>query len=119
MSRSGGRRGSPERRPPEDCTVCGACCFSAEPGYIRVFAADAERMDDAARALTEPFVVGGGEARAMRFVAGRCAALRRQGERWLCAIYPMRPDACRWLERGSGHCLDIIRASDLVRRPKP
>jgi len=96
---------------PQDCTTCGACCWSDEPRYIRVFAADERRMGREALALTE--IVEG--QRAMRFVGGRCVALQQVDGRWLCRIYRERPDACRWLERGSGTCLDIIQARDLIR----
>lgn len=53
--------------------------------------------------------------RVMRFSQGRCVALEQVEGRWLCQIYPERPDACRWLERGSGTCLEIIQARDLIR----
>ncbi len=90
--------------PPDavpECTRCGACCFSERDDYIEVFAVDLARMDDAARALTHTR----DGRRFMRFAAGRCTALARDGDRLVCAIYPMRPDACRWLQRESGECL--------------
>lgn len=96
---------------PDDCTRCGACCFSTSPSYIAVFGIDRERMDERALALT---VMRDG-ARFMRFAAGRCAALvdagDESGPRLICGIYPMRPDACRWLERGSGVCREILATS--------
>ena len=57
--------------------------------------------------------------RVMRFAGGRCVALHQVDGRWLCRIYPERPDACRWLERGSGACLDIIQVRDLIRSRRP
>jgi Fe-S-cluster containining protein len=64
-------------------------------------------MDARARALT----VERDGAVFMRFEGGRCAALRSEDGRHTCAIYAVRPDACRWLERGSGVCCDIISAA--------
>jgi hypothetical protein len=96
---------------PEDCTQCGACCFSQEPDYLPVFEGDRARMSGEDPRLVE---VLDGRAH-MRMVEGRCAALRlerlerleRLGpatSRIVCAIYPVRPDVCRWLARGSGDC---------------
>jgi uncharacterized protein len=88
------------------CTDCGACCWSPDPRWIAVFEADAARMD--ARTLALTTVIDG--RRHMR-MEGRCAAL--DGTR--CTIYPMRPDACRWLERGSSTCRTLIAARRLLR----
>lgn len=60
-------------------------------------------MDERALALTS--VVDG--VRSMNFRHGRCVALQLE-DGYRCAIYPMRPDACRWLQRGSGECLRQI-----------
>ncbi|MCC6556251.1 MAG: YkgJ family cysteine cluster protein [Polyangiaceae bacterium] len=88
--------------PPEDCTTCGACCFSTLPEYVRVHGCDHDRMDDRARALTH-FI---GNRCYMRIEDRRCAALVIDPEagRFLCSIYEVRPDCCRALDRGSGHC---------------
>jgi Fe-S-cluster containining protein len=89
--------------PRTECLRCGCCCFASEPGYIGVHAVDLERMGPQARELTS--VVGvAGEHRAMRFEAGRCAALRHDPNArcCACAIHAERPDACRWLTPGSG-----------------
>lgn len=94
----------PRGRAPLDCTTCGACCFSQRDDYIALFAIDEERMGEVELALTH---VRDGR-RFMRVEGGRCAALRRDGERLVCGIYAARPDACRWLERGSGECLTQI-----------
>ena len=42
----------------------------------------------------------------MKMVDGHCGALYYEAEKglFLCAVYDRRPDVCRWLERGSGHC---------------
>jgi len=98
----------PNRTPPlpqvpTDCLLCGTCCFSDLPEYIRVFGVDYDRMDDNARALTD-FL---GNRCFMRLKDGHCAALVPDPDtkRFVCSIYPMRPDACRSLDRGSSACL--------------
>ncbi len=101
------RRALPVIGVPE-CVDCGACCFNDHYAYVRVFEVDLARMDERARALTR--VVDG--QRYMRFEGGRCAALaldpatRKVG----CTIYPMRPDVCHWLVRGSGECRSQMEA---------
>lgn len=87
--------------PVPACTECGACCSSRDPRWIAVFEGDRERMDDRALALTV-------ELEGRRYMrmdpAQGCAAL--VGRR--CGIYAVRPDACRWLERGSSVCRSLI-----------
>jgi Fe-S-cluster containining protein len=88
-----------------ECTACGTCCFSTLPEYVRVFGCDWDRMDERARSFTH-FL---GNRCYMRLDEGRCAALEIEavgpaGPRFTCAIYEVRPDACRALERGSGTC---------------
>lgn len=92
----------PDPKPPPHCLDCGTCCFSELPEYIRVFGIDYDRMDDEARALTA-FL---GNRCYMRIEDGHCAALKLDAEKrqFVCAIYPMRPDVCRALERGSSAC---------------
>jgi uncharacterized protein len=86
---------------PNDCLRCGTCCFSNLPEYIRIFGVDYDRMDDAARTLTH-FI---GNRCFMQLADGHCAALQVEPDgRFVCSIYPMRPDVCRSLERGSGAC---------------
>jgi Fe-S-cluster containining protein len=86
---------------PSDCLLCGTCCFSTLPEYIRVFGIDYDRMDDKARAYTH-FI---GNRCFMQIEDGHCAALRIEASgRFVCSIYPMRPDVCRSLDRGSGMC---------------
>jgi Fe-S-cluster containining protein len=87
---------------PDDCTTCGACCFSRTPDYLRVFGTDYERLADDAELLTHVI----GNRVYMRLAEGHCAALRIVPEtgKYLCGIYERRPDVCRWLERGSGYC---------------
>lgn len=85
-----------------ECVACGCCCFSTVPHYVRVFGVDHARMDDRARSFTD----FDGHACTMRMVDGHCAALAIDpaGPSYRCTIYPMRPDVCRSLERGSGAC---------------
>lgn len=87
---------------PDDCTSCGACCFSLAPDYLRVFGSDYERLAADAERFTH-FI---GNRVYMRLEDGHCAALQIVAEtgRFACGIYERRPDVCRWLERGSGHC---------------
>ena len=68
-----------------------------------MFGYDWDRMDDRARALTH-FI---GNRCYMQLGESHCIALTVDpaGPRFTCAIYEMRPDACRSLERGSGACL--------------
>jgi hypothetical protein len=89
-------------RARSECARCGCCCFSAEPGYIRLYAVDLERLGERVPELTAAW----GEGRAMRFEAGRCVALRYDEAAgcFSCAIHAERPDACRWLTPGSGTC---------------
>ena len=96
-----------------ECTSCGACCFSTLPEYVRVFGIDLDRMDDRARAFTD----FDGNRCFMRLDEGRCTALVIDPVRrtFTCAIYPMRPDVCRSLERGSGAC----RADRHEKRERP
>jgi Fe-S-cluster containining protein len=119
-------RAPPGEPIPDDCTTCGACCFSRAPDYLRVFGADHERLGDHAEKLTH-FL---GNRMYMRLEHGHCAALTvvpGTGQ-YLCSIYERRPDVCRWLERGSGHCRaerveKLERARDhlveLRRKPTP
>lgn len=88
--------------PPEDCVLCGRCCFSELPEYVRVFGVDLDRMDERAQSYTV-FI---GNRCYMRIEDGRCAALRSDPDtgRHTCEIYEMRSDVCRSLERGSGAC---------------
>lgn len=102
MGDAPGERGSLSTQGVPECVDCGACCFSTLPEYVRVFGVDLDRMDDRARSYAD-FV---GQACFMRLEDGHCAALTIDpvARRYVCAIYPMRPDVCRSLERGSGQC---------------
>jgi Fe-S-cluster containining protein len=85
-----------------ECQSCGTCCFSYAEDYLRVSGRDYERLGDDAERLVH-FI----ENRAyLRITDGHCVALELDGEsgRFRCSIYERRPDVCRALERGSGHC---------------
>jgi Fe-S-cluster containining protein len=78
-----------------------------------VWAVDLERLDERAFAFTTMH----GAARYLCFDQGRCVALRLTADgRAACSIYAMRPDACRWLERGSGACRAQLEAKWSLRR---
>jgi uncharacterized protein len=89
-----------------ECTACGVCCFSDRPDYLPVFQVDYDRMDEPARGL----VSKAPEGRFMLMRDGHCSALRIEGQpqRTTCAIYPMRPDCCHWLVRGSALCRSYV-----------
>lgn len=89
-----------------ECTRCGACCFSESPHQARVTGDDYERLGDDAERLVA--FVGN---RAFMRLAGdegvrRCAALAVDpvAGTFTCAVYERRPAVCRELERGSGAC---------------
>jgi Fe-S-cluster containining protein len=88
--------------PPRDCTDCGCCCFSDEREWVPVYGVDVARMG----AQAETYTTILGDRRSMRFREGRCVALALRDDRWICSIYEVRPDACRWLQRGSALCRD-------------
>lgn len=92
---------SPEGDPP-DCLLCGACCFSQLPEYVRVLGDDYERLGDAAEALT----TWHGVRCFMSMRDGHCAALVVEPDtgRFVCSVYEVRPETCRTLARGSAEC---------------
>lgn len=94
--------GRPTFVPPSDCRDCGRCCFSTLPKYIRVMGVDWDRMSEATREHT----VFLENKCFMRMEGGRCVALAidPDARRFSCSIYEERPDVCRSLERGTGHC---------------
>jgi len=109
-----------------ECQQCGACCFANTPRYIQVWGVDSDRLGELADEVTS--VVDG--RRYLSMQNGRCAALRIDPitRRFACSIYERRPDACRWLERGSSHCQaqiahkaerPLVAIETLTRRPPP
>ncbi len=91
--------------PPDlpACLTCGTCCFSLLEAYVAVTGADHARLGDAADTL----VRFEGNRAYLRMVDGRCAALllEPRSGRFVCSVYPTRPEICRALERGSPECL--------------
>ena len=69
---------------------------------MRVFGIDFDRMDERGRTFVE-FL---GNRVFMRMREGRCTALTIDpvALTYVCAIYAMRPDVCRSLERGASGC---------------
>lgn len=53
----------------------------------------------------------------LRMTHGHCASLSvdERAQRYLCAVYELRPDACRAFSEGSRAC-ELIRREALVRR---
>lgn len=90
----------------DDCTRCGACCFSEAERHARVTGDDYERLGDRA----EDLVVWIDHRAFLRIDrsggVGRCAALVLDptAGTFLCSIYERRPQICRDLERGSPPC---------------
>lgn len=114
---------------PDDCTRCGACCFSESPRHVRVTGDDHERLGEEA----EAWVAWIGNEAYLRLAPFEgtairaCAALRAEDGRFLCRIYERRPTVCRTLERASGACRGerdtkgarVLEASALIRAKTP
>ena len=87
-----------------ECLDCGACCFSSLDDYVRVFGRDHHRLGDHA----DDLVAWRGNRAYLRMESGRCAALHVDVSgarpRFACAVYDLRPDTCRELERASPAC---------------
>lgn len=91
----------------DECTRCGACCFSESPRHARVTGDDYERLGDADADRLVQFI---GNQAFMRIEGSegtrRCAALVVDplGGTFSCSVYERRPAVCRELERGTGAC---------------
>lgn len=96
-----------------DCQACGACCCNTNENRAESFVdyvevpprAPLQRRPDLVRALT---VVNEQGERHMKLKGKdqRCAALQgRLGVRVSCAVYALRPAACRTVKPGSRECL--------------
>ena len=84
-----------------ECLRCGACCFGDGERYVPVTGDDHARLGDAA----EVFTVFIGNRCFMRMEAGHCAALELTADgRFVCSVYPTRPETCRELARGGAAC---------------
>lgn len=91
---------------PDDCTTCGTCCFSQLENYVAVSGDDYARLGE----HTDEYVAFDGNRAFMVMRDGHCAALRIDGERFLCAVYEWRPETCRTLARGSRECAGEIES---------
>jgi uncharacterized protein len=90
----------------EDCTRCGACCFSETERHARVTGDDYARLGDDAAHLAV-FIGNQAFMRIERTAGpGRCAALVVDPATgtFLCSVYDRRPGVCRDLARGSPAC---------------
>lgn len=74
-----------------DCTDCGACC--------RRWPVVVDHTEPVPRGLLEPL---GARSFLMRRVDGACVALVDNR----CAIYELRPRACRVFEVGAPRCME-------------
>jgi len=95
-----------------DCQACGACCCNTDENraekyvdYVEVTPRSSLRRHPALlRRLTIVNAEGERHMR-LRGAEQRCVALEgRLGERVFCAIYELRPAACRRVQPGSREC---------------
>jgi len=94
-----------------DCQICGACCLNPRDNQ-QSGRADYVPVEESARLLSRRDLVrkfvsadapGGPHLRMLS--DGRCAALRgAPGRRVSCAIYHLRPKACRTVQPGDADC---------------
>lgn len=94
-----------------DCQDCGACCHG-DDGWVHVGADDDARVAGSPALSRVVVLLRRGEhvRRSLRMLDGACAALRREGARVACAIYPDRPQVCRTVAVGSDTCAAARRA---------
>jgi hypothetical protein len=109
-----------EDQPPEDCTRCGACCFSDSARHARVTGDDHERLGEEAESLVE-WIDNRAFMRLERVTDSlhKCAALAidQVNGTFACSVYATRPDVCRDLERGSSACRgELATKSDRRKR---
>ena len=95
-----------------DCRRCGACCTNpdenAREGRFDYVPVEARARLLSRRDLLRKYVAqDAAGAPHLRLTAdGRCSALRGAlGRRVSCAIYALRPKACRRVQPGDGDCL--------------
>lgn len=99
-----------------DCQSCGACCVNPleNAGEGRV---DYVPVESGARLLSRKDLVrkfiasdAAGKPHLKMLADGHCSALRGAlGTRVHCAIYHLRPKACRRVQPGDGDCLRARR----------
>ncbi len=92
----------------DDCLSCGACC---RHGFDLVQVGPREPLV----AARPDLVVRDGFGHHVPRPDGRCAALDPADDRWPCAVYPLRPRACREFEVGGDACLEARRRVGLSR----
>jgi Fe-S-cluster containining protein len=101
-----------------DCLTCGACCTNPEENRREGFRdwVEVEARDELLRRRAAQKLVvynEAGEAH-LRLDGDRCAALRgKLGRQVFCAIYEIRPRACRRVEAGSERCRQYRRERNL------
>ncbi|MGE0711740.1 MAG: YkgJ family cysteine cluster protein [Planctomycetota bacterium] len=84
-----------------ECQDCGACCFAATPGHVRLTGEDHARL---LPAEAERTVFRGTRCFFQVTADGRCVNLVVDQGRYSCAIYERRPQVCRDYERGGEAC---------------
>jgi Fe-S-cluster containining protein len=97
-----------------DCRRCGACCTNPDENRSEGSEdwVEVEPGDELLRRRTAARLVVYNDAGVphLRLHGTRCAALRGTlGRQVSCAIYALRPRACRRLEAGSPRCLQYRR----------
>jgi hypothetical protein len=90
-----------DERTPE-CQDCGACCVVPDPFFIELDNVDFAQLTEEEQLRLTTFE---DDMCILGKKGGRCAALRIQEGRFLCAIYERRPYVCREFERGSSPCI--------------
>jgi uncharacterized protein len=102
-----------------DCQSCGACCTNPDENRREEFddwvEIDSRDVLLRRRASQRLIVYNEDGVPHLRLDgSGRCAALRGPiGRRVFCAIYEIRPRACRRMEAGSDRCLQYRRERGL------
>ncbi len=91
-----------------DCAACGACCREG-------FHAVSVEPEDAVNLVRPDLISADGEFRYLDRPGGRCVGLNPGGPPWRCAIYAIRPHACRDFEVGADACLQARRRVGLSR----
>lgn len=87
---------------PDECQICGACCFSDSSAYVPLTETDRARLSgDEAGLIREE-----DGAHYMAMHQGHCAALRVGAIAFVCSVYQRRPAVCCELDRGTPACLE-------------
>lgn len=98
-----------ERRlDQESCAPCGACC---REGFHAVSVEDT----DAIGTVRPDLLSFDGEFAYLDRPGGKCVGLGAGGAPWRCAVYAIRPIACRDFEVGADACLEARRRAGISR----